>query len=65
MSTKGKDLKEALEKYGAEYKSEVSENPYTFSSTNHEGFNVLDMRLLSMDRPLVNDYVFGDVPWLK
>lgn len=59
----GRDIKEAIEKYAGEYDSMWSDYPYNFSATNHEGFNVKDVSVLSMDAPLVNEYVTGDIPW--
>lgn len=64
--TKTKDgtaIKEAIESFGSEYRSLWSDYPYAYSATNHEGFNVNDCSLLTMEAPLVNDYVTGDIAW--
>jgi branched-chain amino acid transport system substrate-binding protein len=63
-SIEGPALKEAIEKYCSEYMPTCTQSgPYTFSATDHEGFDLADLTPCSMAKRLVNDKVFGDVPW--
>ncbi len=54
----------AIETYCSEYTPMCTESgPYTFSATDHEGFDLKDLTPCSMQTKLINDKVFGDVPW--
>lgn len=63
QSLDGAALKEAMETSISEYDSFWSNYTYAFSADNHEGFALEDHVICKMDTPLVNDYVFGDIPW--
>jgi branched-chain amino acid transport system substrate-binding protein len=63
-SIDGTDIKNAIETYCGEYTPMCTESgPYTFSATDHEGFDLKDLTPCSMKTKLINDKVFGDVPW--
>ena len=59
-------IKEALETYGPEYEVQAYEyeGGFSFSPTDHEGFSADLMCKNTMEDKLVNDYVFGDLPWI-
>ena len=62
-SLDGAALKEAIETYARDYDSLWTNNCYDISADKHEGFDLADHAVCSMDTPLVNDYVFGDIAW--